>query len=214
MKISLYYYPFTCAMVPYITLTEANVEFDVLAVNLQRQEHRSSKFIDINPKHKVPVLVVVGNPLTENVAINLWISQMFPEACLLPDDPWEYAEAVSMLSWCSSGIHPFLSRIHLPSKVCDVDKTSNSVVKLAFETLRECFSIADNLLAGRNFFFGDLTAPDVHFFWCTRRATQLKFDPSPYPNVIGHFERMKARNSVQKLLNFEKETIKDLNKES
>ena len=49
MNIHLYYYPFTCAMVPYITLTEAGAEFDVRAVNLQKDEHRSPEFIKINP---------------------------------------------------------------------------------------------------------------------------------------------------------------------
>jgi len=197
-------------MVPYITLTEAKANFEVITVNLQRQEHKSANFMKINPKHKVPVLVVDGQPLTENVAINLWISQTFPKAALFPEDPWEYAEAISLLSWCSGGIHPFLSRVHLPSKVCDEDDTKNSVIRLAFETLKECFTIAENLLTERDYFFDKFTAPDAHFFWCTRRAIQLKFDSSPYPNVIKHFERMKTRQSVLKLLKFEKETIRTL----
>lgn len=200
-------------MVPYITLTEAKAKFSVKVVNLQRQEHKSANFINFNPKHKVPVLLVDGQPLTENVAINLWISETFPEATLLPKDPWKYAEAISLLSWCSGGIHPFLSRVHLPLKVCDKDNTTNSVIRLAFETLKECFSIADDLLNERDYFFDNFTAPDAHFFWCTRRATQLNFDPSPYPNVIKHFERIKIRQSVRKLLNFEKDKIKALSQE-
>ena len=36
---------------------------------------------------------------------------------------------------------------------------------------------------------------------------QLKVDLSPYSNVIFHFERIKVRPSVQKLLAFEKKTI-------
>ena len=207
MNIHLYYYPFTCAMAPYITLTEAGAKFDVRAVNLQKEEHRSPEFMKINPKHKVPVLVVDGEILTENVAMHLWVSRAFPDAGLLPSEPWEQAQAVSILAWCASGIHPFLSRINLPAKVCDVDETSDSVVRLASETLNECFAIANDLLAGRQYFFDTFTAPDAHFFWCTRRATQLNFDNSSYPNVKAHFERMKNRPSVEKLLAFEKETI-------
>ena len=207
MKIHLYYYPFTCAMVPYIALTEAGAEFEVLVLNLQKQEHRSPEFIKINPKHKVPVLIVDGERLTENVAIHLWVSRVFPDAGILPSEPWKQAQAVSMLTWFSSGIHPFLSRINIPVKVCDVHGTSDSVVRLALETLNECFAIADKLLAGREYFFDSFTAPDAHFFWCTRRSMQLKVDLSPYSNVISHFERIKVRPSVQKLLAFEKKTI-------
>lgn len=212
MKIQLYYHPFTCAMAPYITLTEAGAEFEVRTVNLQKQEHRSPEFIKLNPKHKVPVLNVDGEILTENVAMHLWISRAFPDAGILPSQAWEQAQAVSILAWCSSGIHPFLSRINLPVKVSDVDGTSESVVRLASEALNECFAIADDLLAECEYFFDDFSAPDAHFFWCTRRATQLNVDPSPYPNVTAHFERMKARPSVQKLLAFEKETIEGFKK--
>ncbi|MDB5864833.1 MAG: hypothetical protein JWO70_2639, partial [Betaproteobacteria bacterium] len=33
MKLTLYYAPMTCALVPYVTLTEAGAEFDVRDVN-------------------------------------------------------------------------------------------------------------------------------------------------------------------------------------
>ena len=96
----------------------------------------------------MPIMLIVdGEILTENVAMHLWISRAFPDAGLLPSEPWEQAQAVSILAWCASGIHPFLSRINLPVKVCDMDETSDSVVRLASETLNECFAIANDLLS-------------------------------------------------------------------
>ena len=38
----------------------------------------------LNPKHAVPVLIVDGQPLTENVAILQWISDSFPAFGLMP----------------------------------------------------------------------------------------------------------------------------------
>jgi glutathione S-transferase len=78
------------------------------------------------------------------------------------------------------------------------------VRKLAADQLFENFRIADNLLADRAFFFDHFTAPDAHFFWCIRRATQFELDLSPFKNCMAHFERIKARPSAQKLLAFEK----------
>ena len=109
-----------------------------------------------------------------------------------------------MLSWCSSGIHPFLARINSPPRVCDVPGSADSVRKLATEQLFENYRIADDLLAGREYFFDHFTAPDAHFFWCFRRGTQFELDLSSFKNCIAHFERMKKRPSVQKLLAFEK----------
>jgi hypothetical protein len=45
--------------------------------------------------------------------------------------------------------------------------------KLAADQLFESFTIADDMLSGRELFFDDFTAADAHFFWCFRRATQL-----------------------------------------
>jgi glutathione S-transferase len=88
--------------------------------------------------------------------------------------------------------------------VCDVPGADESVKRLASENLFENFAIADELLAGREFFFEHFTAPDAHFFWCFRRARQLEVDLSKFKNCQAHFERMKTRPSAQKLLDFEK----------
>ena len=204
MDIVMYYAPNTCALAPYITLTEANAAFDVRPLNLRKEQQHTPDYLKLNPKHKVPVLIVDGKPLTESVAIQLWIARNFPAANLLPSDPWQELQATSLMAWCSSGIHPFLARINSPPRVCDVPNSGESVRKLAADQLFENFHIADNLLAGREFFFDHFTAPDAHFFWCIRRATQFELDLSPFKNCMAHFERIKARPSAQKLLAFEK----------
>jgi glutathione S-transferase len=114
-------------------------------------------------------------------------------------------QAISLHAWCASGIHPYLSRINNPAKVCEVSGASDSVIKIATEFLFEAFRIADDLLAGREYFFEHFTAPDAHFFWCCRRAIQLKVNISGFPNVTAHFNRMQERSSVKKLLAYEKE---------
>ena len=93
MEIVLYYAPTTCALVPYVTLTEAEAKFEVRRVNFGKQQHTSPEFLAVNPKHKVPVLVIDGKVLTENVAMQLWLSRQFPAAKLLPADPWEEVKA-------------------------------------------------------------------------------------------------------------------------
>jgi glutathione S-transferase len=212
MEILLYYAPIACSLVPYVTLTEAGANFEVRTINLRKEQQRSADYLKLNPKHKVPLLVVDGKPLSENVAIQIWIARNFPKAKLLPADSWQELQTVSMLSWCSSGIHPYLARINSPSKVCDLPDTGESVRKMAVGPLLENYKIADGMLAGREYFFDHFTAADAHFFWCFRRGLQFKLDLSGFPNCSAHFERMTNRPSVQKLLSYEKAILEEFAK--
>ena len=207
MTIALYYAPITCALAPYITLTEAGAEFEVRPLDLGRKQHMSAEFMGINPKHKVPLLLADGEVLTESTAIQIWIARRFPEAGLLPEDPWQELKAISLHSWCSSGIHPYLSRINAPPRVCDIADTGENVIAHAKDYLAEAFGIAEGMLDGKDYFFDRFTAPDAHFFWCCRRATQFGFDLAPFPDTAAHFERMQGRDSVRKLLAYEKEVM-------
>lgn len=208
MNIVLYYAPVACSLVPYVTLTEAGAEFEVRPISLRKGQQKSPDYLKLNPKHKVPLLIVDGKKLTENVAINTWIARTFPHAELMPTDPWQELQAISMMSWCSSGIHPFLTRINSPQRVCDLAGAEESVRRLAAEVLYEVYGIAEDMLAGREYFFDHFMAPDAHFFWCFRRGQQFGLDMGRFANGMAHYKRIEARPSVQKLLAFER-TVQD-----
>ena len=150
MQLILYYAPNACSLVPYVTLTEAGAPFEVRPLNFRKSQHMMPEYLRLNPKHKVPVLVIDGMPLTENVAIQTWIARNFAAARLFPADPMQELKAISLLAWCASGIHPFLSRINSPTRVCDLPGAEESVRRLAtqqlFETIRSpmiCSPIAN-----------------------------------------------------------------------
>ena len=207
MPLLLYYAPYACSLVPYVTLTEAGAAFEVRPLNFRKSQHMSPEYLRLNPKHKVPVLVIDGSPLSENVAIQTWIARNFPAAKLLPADPMQELQAMSLLAWCASGIHPFLSRINAPTRVCDLPSAGESVRRLAVQQLFENYKIADDKLADREWFFDHFTAVDAHFFWCFRRGTQFDLDLSQFENCMAHFERMKQRPSVCKALTYEQEVL-------
>ena len=206
MEIALYYAPNTCALAPDVTLTEAGADFRVRPLNFRKRQNFTPEYLKINPKHKVPALVVDGKILTENVAIHQWVHRTFPNAKILPGYLWDrVASDITACLVCQRHPPQDLSRINNPPKVCDAAGASDSVVKFATEALFENFQIGDDLLAGREYFFDHFTAPDAHFFWCCRRATQLEVNLSGFPNVVAHFKRMQERPSVKKLLAYEKE---------
>ena len=175
MKLTLCYAPIACSLVPLINLNEVGASFEVRKINLRKGDNMTSDYLAMNPLHKVPVLIVDGRALTENVAINTYIARTYPAAKLLPSNSMDELEAISMMGWFSGGLHPHLTRIFNPTRFCDAPGSEEATRALAKKALEENFAAADKRLAGREFFFDHFTAPDAHFFWCTRRATQDRF---------------------------------------
>jgi glutathione S-transferase len=111
------------------------------------------------------------------------------------------------MSWCSGGIHPYLTRFNNTKKVCDVPGAEDSVKQLARGPLMENYKLADDMLAGREWLFDHFTGPDAHLFWTMRRGQQFGLDLSGFKNAMAHHARMKERPSVRKLLDFEAATL-------
>ena len=212
MKLQLCYAPQTCATVPFITLTEASADFEVLNLNSRAGDLRKAEFLSLNPKHKVPVLIIDGNPLTENLAIQVWIARQFPAAKLLPADPMLEIKAISLMSFCGSGIHPHLTPNARPENYCDLPGSAENVKKVGNKLLFEDFAVIENMLAGREWFFDHFTACDAYFFWCFRRAISFKLDLSQFKNCNAHIERVNLRASAQKLVAHEKQVMEEFAK--
>jgi glutathione S-transferase len=195
------------SMRPWVLMREAKIPFEEVPLKFDESGGglRVAGIERYSAAGKVPVLLIDGEPLTENVAIQIWIARRFPAARLLPAEPRAEIKAISLMAWCASGIHPHLTPNARPQNYCDLPGSEESVKRAANKLLNEDFTLADGLLAGREWFFEHFTAPDAYFFWCFRRAISFKVDVSGFRNCVAHFERMRERPSVKKVLTYEKQ---------
>lgn len=200
-KLQFYYGPGACSLATHITLEESGVPFEAKAISLRKGQQFTPEYTALNPKNKVPLLVIDGKPLTENVAMITWLAKTYPAAKLLPaGDPIKEAEALALLCWCTAGIHPIFSRMFGPQKVCDVPDTADSIKKLAAEITAKNFALIDKLLDGKSYILGDFSAVDAYLLVFWRWALFHKLDLAPYKNYAAHFERMNQRPAVQRAL--------------
>jgi len=211
INLELFYSPNACSLVPYLALKEAGAQFDIRPINLAKKEQMSEEYLKINPKHRVPVLVIDGEPLTENVSILLWIDNNFPHADLLPHQSMHRAQAVSFLAWCASSIHPALTPNALPQRFCNLPNTAENVKECAQKLLMEYFSIAENMLNEKAWFFDSFSCADIYFFWCFRRALQFDIDLNDFKNCQVHFQNVLMRTCTQELIGFERKILEDFN---
>ena len=206
-KLELFYAPIACSLVPYIALKEAGAQFEIRPINLGKKEQMSEEYLKINPKHRVPVLVIDGEPLTENVSILLWIDSSFPDASLLPKQSMHRAQAVSFLAWCASSIHPALTPNALPQRYCNLPNTAENVKECAQKLLIEYFSIAENMLREKYWFFDSFSCADIYFFWCFRRAKQFNIDLNAFKKCTAHYESTLTRTCTQELISYERKIL-------
>jgi len=205
-KLTLYFGPGACSLVPHITLEEAGAPFEAKPIALRKGQQREPEYLALNPKGKVPLLLIDGRPLTENVAIAYYLAKTFPNAKLLPSGDVEAeAQALSLLSWCASGIHPRIGAFFGPQRLTDLPDSADNVKKLAGEDTAKNFALIEKLLTGKDWALGQWSVVDAYFFVFWRWANFLKIDVSAYPNYAKHAARMAERPSVVRALSREAE---------
>ena len=204
-KIELYFSPGACSLVSLIALEEAALVYTPHRVLLSRGEHKKPDYLARNPKGKVPLLVVDGQQITENVAILTALSKLYPEGGLLPkQDVMAEVQALSMLAWCASGLHPYVTRLCMPQFICDDASAAPRIQAMAAEMLSKNLALIDNQLRGRDWFLGDWSAVDAYLFWVWRRIQGAPIDTTALLNLAAHYQRMLGRPSVLRALATEK----------
>jgi glutathione S-transferase len=73
----------------YILLEELGAPYELRVLNMQAGEQREPAFLAVNPLGKVPAILHGDALVTEQVAIYLYLADLFPQAGLAPafDDP-------------------------------------------------------------------------------------------------------------------------------
>jgi glutathione S-transferase len=72
-----------------ILLEELGAPYELRAVNMKAGEQRKPAYLAVNPMGKVPAILHRGGLVTEQVAIFIYLADLFPQAKLAPalDDP-------------------------------------------------------------------------------------------------------------------------------
>ncbi|MBO0737371.1 MAG: glutathione S-transferase family protein [Alphaproteobacteria bacterium] len=83
-KLTLYHSPNTRSSGTLILLEELGAPYELHVLNMKSGEQREPAYLAINPMGKVPALKHGDVVITEQVAIYLYLADLFPEAGLAP----------------------------------------------------------------------------------------------------------------------------------
>src|SRR6266436_3010905 len=83
-KVTLYHSPNTRSSGSLILLEELGAPYELHVLDMEAGEQREPAYLAINPMGKVPALKHGDALITEQVAIYLYLADLFPEAGLAP----------------------------------------------------------------------------------------------------------------------------------
>ncbi len=88
-KITFYHSPNTRSSGTFLLLEELGAPYDLKVLNFKAGENRQPAYLAVNPMGKVPAIEHGGAVVTEQIAIAIYLADLFPEAGLAPalNDP-------------------------------------------------------------------------------------------------------------------------------
>ena len=149
----------------------------------------------------VPLGVSDRGVLTETPAILTFIAQSAPQAKLLPEDPFVFAQAQSLISYLCSTVH--IAHAHkMRGYRWAAEETSFADMKRKVpETMAASFGLIErDMLKGPWAMGEQYTICDPYLFTLSGWLEGDGVDLATLPKVAAHRKRMSERPAVQRVL--------------
>ena len=179
-----------------ILLEELGIDYNVHAINIGKDEQHAPEFLKISPNNKIPAIVDhdTGVSLMESGAIMVYLAEKHGR--FLPEGQAARAEVMQWLMWQMGGFGPMAGQAHHflhfnPGKAAYAEERFGAEVK-------RLYGVLDKQLEGRDHICGEYSIADMACWpWVSRYEWQ-QIDLADYPNVRAWYQRLRARDAVQK----------------
>jgi glutathione S-transferase len=198
----LYFAPRTRSVRPRWLLEELGVPYELVKLDLSKQENKTPAHRAVHPFGDVPALVDGDLTLFESMAICLYLADRFPEKQLAP--PLGSPERGAYYQWlvfAEATLEPVVLKFYEHAQLPE-DKKAGAQEELAQHRARlnEVLAILDAELKGRDFLAaGHFTAADLVTASILHLANQLKLLEG-HPRVVEytylHCQRPAVRKAV------------------
>ncbi len=193
-RITFYYMPHTRAGGTRAILEALNAPYDLHVMNMNAGENRGPEFLSVNPLGKVPAIMHRGRVVTEQVAIAIYLGDLFPEAGLAPllDDP-DRGAYLRWLVYYAACFEPALM-----DKASDHDP--GPVSRSVYGSYNMMLDTLEDALSKGPYFLGDrMTVADILWGMALHWTMMFKLVPER-PVFTAYRDRMIALPAFDKVL--------------
>ncbi|MFK7853547.1 MAG: glutathione S-transferase family protein [Granulosicoccus sp.] len=199
MSITFYTSQSSIGVATHIALEESGLEYQLVEVDFTKQQQSDQSYLKINPKARVPSLVVQQGILTETPAILNYLAQCAPNSSIaLPDDIFANALIQSFNSYLCSTVHVAHAHKMRGRRWVDDAQALSAITDNVPKTVALCFDMIEMHMLKSPWVHGSrFSISDPYLY---RMSTWLEgdgVDIDRYPLVKAHRERMASRASVK-----------------
>lgn len=195
MTLTLHLAPGTIALASHAALEEVGAEHRLAWLNFKAGDQGSDAYLAVNPKGRVPALETPRGVLTETIAILEWIAETYPDAALMPSDPWARARARETMTYLASTAHVNHAHKLRGHRWADDPAAHEAMRAKVPETMAASAGWLEARMEG-DWVVGRFSVADLYLWAVTR---WLEGDGVPlggYPRLRAHHDRVRARPAV------------------
>jgi glutathione S-transferase len=189
--------PGSCSDGILLLLQELHVEFETEIINLKKGMQHDPEFLVINPKGKVPSLLLEdGSTLTEFQTIAYWLVATFKKSNLWPDTLEKQAQTLEVLDFIVGSVHMRgFTFVKMPKKFQLDEKGTEDLRSFGRSEAEKGLKHLGSILGTSKYLFGNFGVADAALFYVLQWAEQEKI---PHSNNLKEFlERVRGRPAFQ-----------------
>jgi glutathione S-transferase len=202
--IQIYGMPRSSAGRCFLLLEELGLPYEVMPLDMAKKEHKSEKFLKLNPNGKIPCLIDDGFVIWESLAINFYLADKYKPQ-LLGKTPQERGLVQQWSTWALAELQPPLVDMLIQLLFVPEERRNMKVVEEATQSILPLLQLLDQSLEGKSYLVGNnLTLAEFNVGSIVNIAAGLKISLDPYHNLTSWMSTLKDRPSFKKFTDLRK----------
>lgn len=201
-EVKFYYAPGACSLAPHILLHELGVKFEAIPNTINATTVTFTPgFQTVNPKLRVPVLVIDNEIITETPAVLTAICTLLAPPStpntFLGKTPLETVRVYEWLNWLSGTVHGHaFGGILRPARLTDDEGAFDGIREKGGENVKDAFEMIEGKLSGVYAVGDGFTVVDAYLFvfwrWGFEVGLSMKEGFPRYTGLVGELVRREA----------------------
>lgn len=189
------------AIAAHIALEESGASYETKEIDFSATEQRSDKYLEINPKGRVPALVTSDGIITETPAILAYIAQTNPAANLAPiNNPYLFAKCQEFNLYLCSTVHVAHAHRVRGIRWADDEHSIVAMQNKVAKNMSDYFELIESeMFVGPWVLGSDYSICDIYLFTVAQWLKGDGVELSKYPAISDFEKRMRCRDAVKRI---------------